>query len=149
MRYILSELAGVLFPDDARFLRVCQFPYILNSPVFNLEFAHERARKTIFNRPTGSRGGGHTRALAANQGSFWRCIRFRASKRGAFLRVVCGTDDVLRAEVESLLAEEESVGTRGASPIATTPIAAPEVQPSEEYLATDPMIGRRIAPTKS
>src|SRR5262249_48066059 len=57
-------------------------------------------------------------------------------QRGAFLQQACGPDESLRAEVESLLAEEQTVATSVGSMATFTP------QPA--FAIEDSMIGRRL-----
>jgi serine/threonine protein kinase/tetratricopeptide (TPR) repeat protein/TolB-like protein len=60
------------------------------------------------------------------------------AQRGAFLQEVCGADEILRSEVESLLAAAESKSVSSAS--GSTSAA--------HFHAEDPMIGRRIGAYK-
>jgi eukaryotic-like serine/threonine-protein kinase len=57
-------------------------------------------------------------------------------QRGAFLQQACGPDESLRAEVESLLAEEQTVATSAGSMATSTPQPALAIE--------DSMIGRRL-----
>jgi serine/threonine protein kinase/Tfp pilus assembly protein PilF len=58
--------------------------------------------------------------------------------RAAFLQEACGSDESLRAEVESLLAEQQPVTTSPASSAPSTSQSAPQVE------AEDAMVGRSL-----
>ena len=66
----------------------------------------------------------------------YAALELEESKRTAFLREACGGDDALRREVESLLAQEEKVGSF---------LEAPALEMAAEALAQDQvqsMVGR-------
>ncbi len=65
---------------------------------------------------------------------FSAALEIDASRRGAFLRDACGDNDVLRAELESLLASHDHPAS-----IVETPLASPARPASEEVL-----LGQRL-----
>jgi eukaryotic-like serine/threonine-protein kinase len=52
---------------------------------------------------------------------FEEALEHEPQTRAAFLQNACGDDEILRAEVESLIAEEERVGDFMDAPIAALP----------------------------
>ncbi|HEX8799183.1 MAG TPA: hypothetical protein VF772_11245, partial [Terriglobales bacterium] len=67
---------------------------------------------------------------------FGAALERRPEERGAFLQEACGSDESLRAEVESLLAEQQAVTTSAGPSAPSMPQPAPAVG--------DAMVGRHL-----
>src|SRR5215831_1580853 len=70
---------------------------------------------------------------------FGAALELEPCERSAFLQCTCGPDESLRAEVESLLAEEQNIVTTAGAVEGAACVPAPEDAPAEDL-----MIGRRL-----